>query len=161
MPHNRSHDARDHTANARDGEMDPVSRLLRMHANPPPYDAVDWDAVAARIITAAEPQLERRRTLAGRAGALRWRVRAWWEVTAEWARPALAAAVAMIAVAAALVIANPAASSGTDGVSMTEMTATTDGVDAVMLASPATEAAFTEAAPITRDSLFSAVVDGR
>ena len=41
------------------------------------------------------------------------------------------------------------------------MTATTDGVDAVMLGSPATEAAFTEAGPITRDSLFSAVVDGQ
>ena len=112
MPQDRSHDAQEQPATARTADVDPVSVLLRTHASRPPYDAVDWDAVAARIITAAGPQLERRRTGAGRAGALRWRVRAWWEVTAEWARPALAAAVAMIAIATALVIANPAASSG-------------------------------------------------
>ncbi len=161
MPNDRSHDAHEQPVTARIGEVDPVSTLVRTYASRPPYNAVDWDAVAARIVSAADAELQRRRTLAGRAGVLRWRVRAWWEITAGWARPAVAAAVAMIAVATALVIANPAASPMTDNASTAEMTATADGADAVMLGSPATEAAFTEAGPITRDSLFSAVVDGQ
>ena len=160
MANERSHDAGEQPAPARIGEVDPVSSLVRTYASRPPYDAVDWDAVAARIVSAAEPELERRRALAGRPGALRWRVRAWWEVTAEWARPAVAAAVAMIAIATALVVANPS-SPVTDSSATAEMTATTDGTDAVVFGSPATQAAFTEAGPITRDSLFSAVVDGR
>jgi hypothetical protein len=161
MQNDRSHDAHEQPVTATIGDVDAVSTLVRTYACRPPYDAVDWDAVAARILSAADAELGRRRTLAGRAGALRWRVRAWWEVTAGWARPAVAAAVAMIAVATALVIANPGTTPVADAASTAEMTATADGVDAVMLGSPATEAAFTEAGPITRDSLFSAVVDGR
>jgi hypothetical protein len=160
MPNDRSSDAREQPAGSHVREGDAVSALLRTYGNQPPYDAVNWEGIAARILAASDADLARRRSLAGRGGVVPWRVRAWWEVAAGWARPAVAAAVAMIAVASALVIATPAAAPAS-GAAGTTVTASTDGADAAMLGSQTSDVASSEAMPITRDSLFSAVVDGR
>jgi hypothetical protein len=146
--------------------MDPLSTLVRTYGSRPPYDAVNWNAMQARILAGSDEELDRRRTAIarGRAGALRQRVGGWWEVTAGWARPAVAAAVAMIAVASALVVATPASSTnvgGNDGLTPAEVTASSDGVDAVMLGSESNATAIAESRPISRDSLFSTLVDER
>lgn len=148
---------------------DETRSLLRAHAMRPPYDAVHWDALAARIMAQAEADLGRRRSVRELVGVtgLRRGVRAWWEVTAQWARPAVAAALAAIAVAAALVGTAPASSgtlaaadSAASGIATNGVTANTDPVDAVLGSSTNTTVS-SEARVVTRDSLFSALVDGR
>jgi hypothetical protein len=155
-----SHTPMDHSRH--EDEVDPVLSLVQLAACRPPYDTVRWDALADRIVADAQDELGRRRTVAGVPSVrnVRRGVRAWWEVTAGWARPALAAAVAMIAVAAALVISTPGALSGvaaTDATTAGTLAASTDAIDAVMLETPSSVSEF-ESSPVTRDSLFSALV---
>jgi hypothetical protein len=153
-----------HAPQDEDETIDTVPSLVQMAVCRPPYDAVRWDTLAERIVASAQDDLARRRGVVGLPSGtgLRRGVRAWWEVTAGWARPALAAAVTMIAVAAALMIATPAAPSagtGGDGTIAGTLTASTDAMDAVMLGTPSTLSV--ESSPVTRDSLFSTLVDER
>lgn len=161
MTHEGSHTPMDHHPPLQD-EVDPVLSVVQTAASRPPYDAVRWDALADRIVAGAHDELARRRASAGLSSGKSQRrgVRAWWEVTAGWARPAMAAAVAMIGVAAALMVATPATPSGatgTDAPSAGTLAASTDAIDAVMLGAPSSASSF-ESSPPSRDSLFSALV---
>lgn len=165
MTNEGSHTPMDRTRDEGPGGGDDVSSLVHLAACKPPYDTVRWDALAERIVAGAQDELARRRVGARLPGgtSLRRGVRAWWEVTAGWARPAVAAAVAMIAVAAALVIATPGAplsASGGDTTTATTLAAGTDAIDAMMLETP-NAAVSVEPSPPTRDSLFSALVDAQ
>jgi negative regulator of sigma E activity len=165
MPNDRSRSAPPAGGMTRESS-DPVSELVRTYASRPPYEAVNWDAMEARIVAGSNEELERRRVAAsrGRAGVFRQRVTAWWEVTAGWARPAMAAAVAAVAVATALVVTTPATSpsmASTDNSATTELTSNSDAVDAVILGTESNASAVSESNPISRDSLFSTLVDHR
>ncbi len=165
MSNEGAHTPMDHTRHDGQDAGDDVPSLMHIAACKPPYDAVRWDALAERIVAGAQDELARRRMGARLPGgtSVRRGVRAWWEVTAGWARPAVAAAVAMIAVAAALVIATPGAlsiASGGDTTTATTLAAGTDAVDAMMLET-SSAAVSVESSPPTRDSLFSALVDAQ
>lgn len=166
MTDERSHAPMHHTRHDGQDAGDDMWSLAQMAACKPPYDAVRWDSLAERIVAGAQDELARRRAGARLPGGTSQRrgARAWWEVTAGWARPAVAAAVAMIAVAAALVIATPGApsvASGGDTAPATTLAAGTDGIDAMMLEPSSAAAIGVESSPPTRDSLFSALVDAQ
>jgi hypothetical protein len=44
--------------------VDPIASFVRTHGCAPPYQAVDWGALAARVLTRADTELERRRAQA-------------------------------------------------------------------------------------------------
>jgi len=165
MTADRSETTRDHLADGEERAVDPISAVVRAYASRPPYDAVDWAAIAARIVASADHDLERRRAAARwpRLASRGWSGRAWWEVAASWARPAVAAAVVTVALTGVLV-----ASSGATVTTQSEVAqvspmiaASTDGVDAVLVGSPTSPASSVGAGTITRDSLFAALVTGR
>jgi hypothetical protein len=161
MTSDRSNGPGGDAPNAGANTPDALSAIVRAHATRPPYNAVDWDGFAARITSAAAPELDRRRKAARWSDSRRdrFRVRAWWEITAGWARPALAAAVATIAVAGTLVLATWGATSALSADGAT-VTASADGVDSVMLDSQ-TGIATADASSAIQDSLFSAIVNVR
>jgi len=148
-----------------DRAPDPTAQLLRAHGRQPPYDAVEWDRLAARIAAGAGPELTRRRAMMplGRP-QFTPPVRPWWEIAAGWARPALAAAISTIVVAAALLTATAGTTSASAGQSTGQSTAATtgaDGVDAVMLGGSSAATPAVDGAAMTRDSLFSTLVNAQ
>jgi len=163
MSADRSDTTRDKLAGGEEPMLDPTAAIVRAYGAKPPYEAIDWTAVTARIVAGASSDLDRRRA------AARWtriapdgrRARAWWEIAASWARPAIAAAVVTVALTGTLVATSGATTQGEDTSTSTGTTlvASTDGVDAVMFESPTTTRS--EGGVVTRDSLFSALVNGR
>lgn len=134
--------------------------LVRIHACRPPYGAVHWDALGARIVAAGEDEMALGRSAragnpAGTAVRLQVseaRARQWWDVAAGWARPALAAALIVGSVAGALAVRTPAAEAGdTSAAASAWLQSVTGGGSA--LVDRATDAA------ATPDSLFTAVVE--
>jgi hypothetical protein len=127
--------------------------LIREHSQPAPAGSVDWNALAARIVEVGRGELAARqrasydgdgvRTLLPRAASRRW-----WEVTASWARPAIAAALVVSAISTAVVFASP---------SVTVADAGDSGTAAWLQALGAAGTA-TAATPTNRDSLYSEVL---
>lgn len=134
--------------------------LLRLHARRPPYGAVHWDALGARIVAAAEDEMTlgpwpwavNRAGIAVRLPATDAPARQWWDVAAGWARPALAAALVVGSVAGVLAVGTPAVDSGdTSAAAFAWLQSVTGGGSAI--ADRPTDAASTP------DSLFTAVVE--
>jgi hypothetical protein len=130
--------------------------LIREHHEPVPVGAVDWTALATRIVDSGSAELSARQraaymigTHAGAHAPLRRPLpHPWWEVTAGWARPAIAAALVVCAISTAVVIASPivtVADVGDTGTSAWLQT-----LDAA--------AGVTPAPAVNRDSLLSEVV---
>lgn len=149
---------------------DPILAIVRSHGQRAPYDAVDWAGMQQRIVASASPELERLRAserAAARGPGLNGRrlaSRSWWEVTAAWARPAIAAAAAIIAVTTALVVGMPASTLGVDRADApiaraSSQGVTADRVEAELLGSSSGIDDVT--GPISRDSLYAALVDAR
>lgn len=119
---------------------DAIAALVRTHGATPPYDSVDWNALALRVVDNAQGELKRRQHVA--PGRLRDRMarrqrdntlhlfhdgevdrlaaapgtrrigRHWFEVTAGWVRPTMIAAALVTAVAATLTMTMPSTPSG-------------------------------------------------
>jgi hypothetical protein len=113
---------------------DAVGALVRAHGATPPYDSVDWNSLAVRVVDNAQSELKRRQnTVAARlrdgtidhslhlvtssegeydrvaTASGGWRIRRqWFEVTAGWVRPAMIAAGLVMAVATTLTVTTPA-----------------------------------------------------
>jgi hypothetical protein len=125
--------------------------LIREHSQPAPAGSVDWNALAARIVEDGRGELAARqrasydrdgvRTLLPRAASRRW-----WEVTASWARPAIAAALVVSAISTAVVFASPSVTVADAADSSTAAWLQTLG------------ATGTAATPTNRDSLYSEVL---
>lgn len=166
MTTDRSDATPDPLADGEDRALDPILIAVRAHAGKPPYDAVNWGALTTRIVASADHDLGRRRAAARWPGIVGrgWSGRAWWEVAATWARPAVAAAVVTVALTGALVATSGAPmtnQSGDTPAAPEAMIATTaDGGDAMMLGAQVSLASDAEAGAITRDSLFAALVTG-
>jgi hypothetical protein len=152
---------------------DSLVPLMRQHGPMPPFDAVEWNALADKICQAAEEQLADRRVITRRAinprtGIGFWPVPVggtteWWTVAAGWVRPATAAAAAVIA-AAILVLANApssqlATAAGTTTGASTETLTTADAGDTTLLLGTGNAAFNAAIAPFERDSMFSALAD--
>jgi len=86
-----------------DGELDPaLAAQLERAAGTPPYDEVDWDALARRIHAAA---------LGRRVAAARQR---WWDHAALWTRAAIPLAAAAAIAAIALIALDRSATEATE-----------------------------------------------
>ena len=126
--------------------------LIREHHEPVPVGAVDWNALATRIVGSGSAELSARQRAAYTIGTPaplgRPSPHPWWEVTAGWARPAIAAALVVCAISTAVVIASPTvtvADAGDTGTSAWLQT-----LDAA--------AGVTPAPAVNRDSLLSEIV---
>lgn len=151
MPSNRSdRDPRVSRATPAGGMLaeDAVMTVVRAHGRRPPRDAVDWDALHGRIVDSARVHLARRARVASSTAA-----RHWWEVTAAWARPALAAAVVVSVISGAAALATPSAttSDSPDNSVMTAWLQTVGGLSAGTMAD--------RADATSPDSLYTAVVE--
>jgi hypothetical protein len=126
--------------------------LIREHHEPVPVGAVDWNALATRIVGSGSAELSARQraayTIGTHAPLLRPSPRPWWEVTAGWARPAIAAALVVCAISTAVVIASP---------TVTVADASDTGTSAWLQTLDAA-AGVTPAPAVNRDSLLSEVV---
>ncbi len=127
--------------------------LIREHSQPAPAASVDWNALAARIIEDGRGELAARQRGAYDGDGARRLLRPpaprrWWEVTAGWARPAIAAALVVSAISTAVVLASPSVAIADAGDSNTGAWLQTLGANGTT----------TAAGPATRDSLFSEVV---
>ena len=130
--------------------------LIREHNQPAPAGSVDWDALAARIVEDGRGELAARHHAAYDGNDVRTLRRAtphrWWEVTAGWARPAIAAAVVVSAISTAVVLTSPSLAVADTGDASSAAWLQTFGA----ASTPAgTTAAVT---PANRDSLFVEVV---
>jgi hypothetical protein len=128
--------------------------LIREHQQPVPAGLVDWDALAARIADSGRAELSARQRAANTIGAHAPLLRRpapgrWWEVTAGWARPAIAAALVVSAISTAVVLASPP----TVAVADAEDTGT-----AAWLQTLDAAGGVTVAPALNRDSLLSEVV---
>lgn len=177
-----------------------VAALVRAHGATPPYDSVDWNSLALRVVDNAQSELKRRQnTVEARlrdgmidhslhlvtltegehlrfstvSGARRFR-RQWFEVTADWVRPAMIAAGLVTAVAATLTVTTPMIPAGAGTGDSTALVATSTGAygvgdrdasDSAMEAAVVGRAGDTQVdmpfGPGTRDALFTAVVEER
>jgi hypothetical protein len=126
--------------------------LIREHHEPVPVGAVDWNALATRIVGSGSAELSARQraadTIGTHAPLRRPSPRPWWEVTAGWARPAIAAALVVCAISTAVVIASP---------TVTVADASDTGASAWLQTLDAA-AGVTTAPAVNRDSLLSEVV---
>jgi hypothetical protein len=126
--------------------------LIREHHEPVPVGAVDWNALATRIVGSGSAELSARQraayTIGTHAPLRRTSPRPWWEVTAGWARPAIAAALVVCAISTAVVIASP---------TVTVADASDTGTSAWLQTLDAA-AGVTPAPAVNRDSLLSEVV---
>ena len=126
--------------------------LIREHHEPVPVGAVDWNALATRIVGSGNAELSARQraayTIGTHAPLRRPSPRPWWEVTASWARPAIAAALVVCAISTAVVIASP---------TVTVADASDTGTSAWLQTLDAA-AGVTPAPAVNRDSLLSEVV---
>lgn len=127
--------------------------LIREHSQPAPAGSVDWNALAARIVEDGRGELAARQRRAYDGDGVRSLLRPpaprrWWEVTAGWARPAIAAALVVSAISTAVVLASPFVVVSDAGDSST-------GAWLQTLGANGTTTALT---PATRDSLFSEVI---
>jgi hypothetical protein len=130
--------------------------LVRQHSRPTPYGAVNWAALADRVVADGGDELAARRQSAA------WRPvgRRWWEVTAAWARPTIAAAVVVSAISAALALGAPLGSvadagDGSGGAAQPRATGSWSALanrPASAVLDPAVEVP-------NRDSLYNAVVE--
>jgi hypothetical protein len=127
--------------------------LIREHHQPVPARSVDWDALAARIVDSGRAELSARQRAAqaigGHAPLRRPAPGRWWEVTAGWARPAIAAALVVSAISTAVVLASP---------TVTVADADDTGTAAWLQTLGAT-GNVTVAPALNRDSLLSEVVN--
>jgi hypothetical protein len=127
--------------------------LIREHSQPAPAGSVDWNALAARIVGDGRDELAARQREAcdgdgARTLQRRPAPRRWWEVTAGWARPAIAAALVVSAISTAVVLTSPSTVVADAGDSSTAAWLQTFGAAGT---TPATS-------PANRDSLFSEVI---
>ena len=137
-----------------------LEALVRVHASRPPYGAVHWDALGARILAAAEDEMPR--GLWARTGdrtgvPLRAQTsdaigRKWWDVAEGWARPALAAALVVGSVAGVLAMRTPATETGDASASASAWLQSVTGVGSALAERPADATA-------GPDSLFTAVIE--
>jgi hypothetical protein len=135
-----------------DGRQDTaLLALIREHSQRAPTGSVDWSALAARIAEDGRGELAARHSDGVRSLPRRTAPRRWWEVTAGWARPAIAAALVVSAISTAVVLASPSAGSADAG------DASTTGTAAWLQTFGAANVA-AAGTPANRDSLFSEVV---
>jgi hypothetical protein len=141
-------------AGTNNGEPDAaLLALIREHQQPVPARSVDWDALAARIVDGGRAELSARQRSAHAIGAQASLRRAapgrWWEVTAGWARPAIAAALVVSAISTAVVLASPTVT----------VADADDAGTAAWLQTLGATGSITVAPPLNRDSLLSEVVN--
>lgn len=127
--------------------------LIREHSEPAPAGSVDWNALAARIVEDGRGELAARQRAAYDGDGVRTLLRRpaprrWWEVTAGWARPAIAAALVVSAISTAVVLTSPSVAVADAGDTSTAAWLQTFGATGIT----------TAATPATRDSLFSEVI---
>jgi hypothetical protein len=127
--------------------------LIREHSQPAPTGSVDWNALAARIVEDGRGELAARQRAAYDSDGIRTLLRRpaprrWWEVTAGWARPAIAAALVVSAISTAVVLASPSVTVADAGDSSTAAWLQTLGATGTV----------TAATPATRDSLLGEVI---
>jgi hypothetical protein len=127
--------------------------LIREHAQRVPAGSVDWTALAARIVEDGRGELAARHRAAYdsddvRTPLRRPTARRWWEVTAGWARPAIAAALVVSAISTAVVLASPSVAAADAGDTSSAAWLQTLGATGTAIA----------ATPANRDSLFSEVI---
>jgi hypothetical protein len=135
-------------AGTNSGERDSaLLALIREHQQRVPARSVDWDALAARIVDSGRAELSARQRLAHAIGA--HAPGRWWEVTAGWARPAIAAALVVSAISAAVVLASPTVTVADADDSGTAAWLQTLGAAGNVTVTPA----------LNRDSLLSEVVN--
>jgi len=154
-----------------------VVRYLHAHGRRAPHDAVDWDGLAERVVESARPHLgwrargarsevsaapahARVRAESGRPGSASRGVRApaahqWWEVTAAWARPAVAAALVVSAISGLLALAAPSTAVSDSA----DTAATTAWLQNVSGLSGSSAADRPDGATVSPDSLYTAVVE--
>jgi hypothetical protein len=139
-------------ARTNNGQPDSATlALIREHQQPVPAGLVDWDALAARIADSGRAELSARQRAANAIGShaslRRPAPGRWWEVTAGWARPAIAAALVVSAISTAVVLASPPAVADAEDTGTAAWLQTLDATGGVTVA-PA----------LNRDSLLSEVV---
>jgi hypothetical protein len=127
--------------------------LIREHSQPAPASSVDWNALAARIVEDGRGELAARHRAAYDGDGIRTlqrrpAPRRWWEVTAGWARPAIAAALVVSAISTAVVLASPSVTVADAG----------DANTAAWLQTLGATGTATAATPVNRDSLYSEVL---
>ncbi len=127
--------------------------LIREHSQPAPAGSVDWNALAARIVGDGRGELAARQRAAYDGDGVRTLLRRpaprrWWEVTAGWARPAIAAALVVSAISTAVVLASPSLAVADAG----------DSSTAAWLQTLGATGAATAATPANRDSLYNEVL---
>jgi hypothetical protein len=127
--------------------------LIREHSRRAPAGSVDWNALAARIVEDGRGELAARQRAAYDSDGVRTLLRRpaprrWWEVTAGWARPAIAAALIVSAISTAVVLASPSVAVADTG----------DSSAAAWLQALGATSTVTAATPATRDSLFVEVI---
>jgi hypothetical protein len=153
-----------------------VVRYLHAHGRRAPVGAVDWDGLAERVVESARPHLgwRARSARAGGSAAPRawdWDESArtgsayrgdrapaahqWWEVTAAWARPAVAAALLVSAISGLLALAGPstAVSDSADTAATTAWMQNASGLGGSSAADRL------DGATTSPDSLYTAVVE--
>jgi hypothetical protein len=155
-----------------------VVAYLRAHGRRAPHEAVDWDGLAERVMESARFHLGRRapavRSAVSAAPAHVWgraesgpqgsagrgdgapAAHQWWEVTAAWARPAVAAALVVSAISGMLALAAPATSVAD---SADYSTATTAWLQSVSGMGGSSAADRPDRAMASPDSLYTAVVE--
>jgi hypothetical protein len=164
-----------------------VLALVREHRRPAPYGAVDWALLEQRIIASGRDELATRQqsALAVAAPSLvqpgrrfgsshgiarassgaetTWRPagRRWWEVTAGWARPAIAAALVVCAVSTAVVLGTPAVSvaESSDSGAAAWLQSLSGNGSAAFADRPAGSVIDPALSTANRDSLFHEVVE--
>jgi hypothetical protein len=153
-----------------------VVRYLHAHGRRAPLSAVDWDGLAERVIESARPHLgwraqgarsgvsaaprpwvrdERARTGSAGRGDRAAAAHQWWEVTAGWARPAVAAALLVSAISGLLALAGPSMSVS----DAADTAATTAWLQNASGLSGSSAADRLDGATTSPDSLYTAMVE--
>ena len=183
-----------------------VRSLVQAYGTVPPYDRVEWNALAQRVVGDAQSELKRRLDRAAalsdaqaadraegisvpfgivRGGGTRRRLcgadnrrslrikRRWFEVTADWVRPAMLAAAVVSGVAVTLTIAAPtspgvmvygdsaAALASASQSAYSDQDASDSAMEAAVVGRASDRQVDLQFGPSTRDAMFTAVVEER